>query len=83
MESGRSLDETTENIERQLILSALSRAGRVQLHAARLLGITEQSPWYRIKKYAIHVRVAGTPPPSSPPRPAPRSLRPAPLGPSN
>jgi len=66
-----------------MTLSALSRAGRVQLHAARLLGITEQSPWYRIKKYAIQARVAGTPPPSSPPPPAPGSLRPAPLGPSN
>jgi len=43
MESGRSLDETTEDIEREMILSALSRAGGVQLHTARLLGITEQS----------------------------------------
>ena len=58
MKSGRSLDETTEDIERQTILSALSQAGGVQVHAARLLGITEQSP-------------------------APGSLRPAPLGPSN
>jgi len=58
MKSERSLDETTDDIERQMILSALSRAGGVQLHAARLLGITEQSP-------------------------APGSLRPAPLGPSN
>jgi len=45
MESGRSPDETIEDIERQMILSALSRAGGVQLHAARLLGITEQSLW--------------------------------------
>ncbi len=83
MESGRSLDETTEGVERQMILSALSRAGGVQVHAARLLGITEQSLWYRIKKYGIQARGAGTPLPCSPPPPAPGSLRSAPLGPSN
>ena len=83
MESGRALEETTEGVERQMITVALSRAGGVRLHAARQLGITEQSPSYRIKKYAIQARVVGTPLASSPAPPAPGSLRPAPLSPSN
>jgi Bacterial regulatory protein, Fis family len=46
-----------ENVERQLIVDALARAGGVQVRAARLLGITEQSLWYRMKKFAIVARV--------------------------
>ena len=61
--SGRSLDETIVDVERQMILAALGRADGVQVRAARLLGITEQSLWYRIKKHGIQVRVAGSPPP--------------------
>jgi two-component system response regulator AtoC len=81
--SGRSLDETIEDIERQMILAALGRAGGVQVRAARLLGITEQSLWYRIKKHGIQARVAGSPPAWSPPPQSPGSLRLAPLRPSN
>ncbi|PYN81042.1 MAG: hypothetical protein DMD96_10345 [Candidatus Rokuibacteriota bacterium] len=81
--SGRSLDETIEDIERQMILGALSRAGRVQVHLARLPGITAQSRWYRIKKSGIQARVAGTLPPllAAPGAWAPCS--PPPLCPSN
>jgi len=60
--SGRSLDETIDDVERQMILAALARADGVQVRAARLLGITEQSLWYRIKKHGIQVRVPGSPP---------------------
>src|SRR3989449_880932 len=60
--SGRSLDEAIDDLERQLILAALGRAGGVQVRAARLLGITEQSLWYRIKKHGIQARVGGSPP---------------------
>ena len=45
-----------------MILAALGRADGVQVRAARLLGITEQSLWYRIKKHGIQVRVTGSPP---------------------
>jgi hypothetical protein len=55
----------------------------VQLHAARVLGITEQSPWHRIKKDAIQERVAGHTAGQLADAPAPGSLRPAPLSPSN
>src|SRR5438046_4246567 len=60
--SGRSLDEAIDDLERRLILAALGRAGGVQVRAARLLGITEQSLWYRIKKHGIQARVGGSPP---------------------
>src|SRR5256712_9243748 len=60
--SARSLDETIDDVERQMILAALGRAGGVQVRAARLLGITEQSLWDRIKKHGIHARVTGSPP---------------------
>ena len=60
--SGRSLDETLEDVERQMIVAALERAGGVQVRAARLLGITEQSLWYRIKKHGIQARVGGSSP---------------------
>jgi Bacterial regulatory protein, Fis family len=81
MESGRALEETTADVERQMIPVALSRADRVRPHAARLLGLTEQSPLYRVKKYVIQARVAATPLARSPPPPAPGSLRPAPVTP--
>jgi two-component system response regulator AtoC len=65
--SGRSLDETIGDMERQMILSALGRASGVQVRAARLLGITEQSLWYRMKKYGIQARTASSPPAGSSP----------------
>jgi len=76
--SGRSLDETLDDVERQMILAALGRAGGVQVRAARLLGITEQSLWYRIKKHGIQARVMDSAPTrSSPPACAP-AARPTP-----
>jgi two-component system response regulator AtoC len=81
--SGRSLDETIEDVERQMILVALGQTGGVQVRAARLLGITEQSLWYRIKKHGIQARVTGSPPAGSPPPASPGSLRSAQVRPSN
>jgi len=76
--SGRSLDEAIDDLERQLILAALGRAGGVQVRAARLLGITEQSLWYRIKKHGIQARVGGSPPAWPPDIAALPPARPAP-----
>jgi transcriptional regulator with PAS, ATPase and Fis domain len=51
-----SLDAALEESERQLILDALRKTNGVQARAAKLLGITEQSLWYRVKKYKIQAR---------------------------
>jgi len=60
----RTLDEAIEEVERRMIMEALGRARGVQVRAARALGITEQSLWYRMKKYGIQARAAGAPAPS-------------------
>ena len=42
--------------ERRLILDALQKSGGVQARAAKILGISERSLWYRVKKLRIQVR---------------------------
>jgi two-component system response regulator AtoC len=54
------LDAVLEEWERRMILDALRQAGGVQARAAKILGISERSLWYRVKKLGIQVR---TPPP--------------------
>ncbi len=49
----RGLDERLAEMEKSLILSALTRAGGVQARAAELLGVKQRSLWHRIKKYDI------------------------------
>ncbi|HET6372655.1 MAG TPA: PAS domain S-box protein [Candidatus Polarisedimenticolia bacterium] len=44
------LHEVLESAERRTVLDALERCGWVQARAARILGISERSMWYRIKK---------------------------------
>jgi two-component system response regulator AtoC len=56
LEANGSLDAALEESERRLILDALRKVNGVQARAAKLLGITEQSLWYRIKKYKIQTR---------------------------
>lgn len=50
-----SLDERLAQVERSLIMAALSQSGGVQVRAAEYLGIKERSLWHRIKKYNIDV----------------------------
>ncbi len=54
----RSLDEALDELERRMILEALRRANGIQTRAAKLLGISDQSLWYRIKKHKIPTRAA-------------------------
>jgi len=54
-----SLDEALEEWERRAILDALQKAHGVQARAAKILGITERSLWYRVKKLKIQVRMTG------------------------
>jgi len=48
-----SLTERVENYEKELILKALEKAGRVQTQAAKMLGINRTALIYKLKKYAL------------------------------
>ena len=50
---GRSLPETLEEIERQVIAKALEKSGGVQTRAAEELGISERVLRYKMKKYNL------------------------------
>ena len=54
--AGGSLDDMLEESERRMILDALGKAGGVQARAAKILGISERSLWYRVKKLNIPTR---------------------------
>lgn len=58
-EEGFSLDGYLERVERELIEEALKKTGGVQAKAAKLLGISERSLWYRVKKLGIDVKRGG------------------------
>ena len=51
----KSLDKRLHEMEKIMIIDAMTRAGGVQVRAAELLGINERSLWHRIKKYHIDV----------------------------
>ena len=54
---GRKLGDTVGELERRMVAEALQRAGGNQSQAARMLGLTEQSLRYRIRKYGLgHAR---------------------------
>jgi len=50
-----SLDDRLGEIEKGMIIEALTRAGGVQVRAAELLGINQRSLWHRIKKHNIDI----------------------------
>jgi transcriptional regulator with GAF, ATPase, and Fis domain len=50
-----SIDERLDEVEKGLIIEALSRSGGVQVKAAEILGINQRSLWHRIKKLDIDV----------------------------
>jgi DNA-binding NtrC family response regulator len=47
-----------EDVERQLVLQALQRAGGNQTHAGQLLGINRDQVRYRIEKFGLHTEPA-------------------------
>ncbi len=57
--AGGSLDDALAEGERRMILDALQKAGGVQARAAKILGISERSLWYRVKKLKIQARPDG------------------------
>ncbi|MBA4416328.1 MAG: hypothetical protein C0392_00230 [Syntrophus sp. (in: bacteria)] len=54
--SDRTLEEAIAALEKRMILDALKKTDGSQVNAARLLGISERSMWYRIKKYGIEAK---------------------------
>ncbi len=58
-----SLDDILAEEERRMILEALGKANGVQARAAKMLGVSERSLWYRVKKLKIHVRTMEDEPP--------------------
>jgi two-component system NtrC family response regulator len=53
--SGDDLDARLAEQERLWIVEALTEVHGVQAHAARMLGITERSLWYRVRKLGLDV----------------------------
>ncbi|MBW2037723.1 MAG: sigma 54-interacting transcriptional regulator [Deltaproteobacteria bacterium] len=53
--TNQNLDLRLRELEKGLIIEALTKTGGVQIRAARLLGIKERSLWHRIKKLGIDV----------------------------
>ncbi|MFW0757969.1 sigma-54-dependent transcriptional regulator [Pseudomonas sp. H11T01] len=49
------LDAALAEVEKTYILAALQQSNGVQAAAAQLIGISERSFWYRLKKLGIHV----------------------------
>ena len=49
-----TLDEAISELERNMIAEALKKCQGSQAKAAKLLGISERSMWYRVKKYEIN-----------------------------
>ena len=50
---GRALADTVDDMERRMVKQALEKTDGNQSQAARLLGLTEQSLRYRIRKYGM------------------------------
>lgn len=51
--SDMTLDEAISELEKRMIEDALKKTKGMQAKAAKLLGISERSMWYRVKKYGI------------------------------
>jgi two-component system response regulator AtoC len=47
------LEPAVERVERKLILRALGVTGDNKVQAARLLGISERTLWYKLKRYDL------------------------------
>ena len=52
----QNLDNRLKELERAMVIEALTRSDGVQVKAARILGIKERSLWHRIKKLDIDAK---------------------------
>jgi two-component system response regulator AtoC len=48
-----ALEPAVEEVERKMVLKALAAANDNKAHAARLLGISERTLWYKLKRYRL------------------------------
>ena len=47
------LDDALDRLEREMILRALEETKQVKARAARVLGISERSLWYKLRKHGL------------------------------
>ena len=57
MYSDRSLEDAISELEKNMIIDALKKTQGSQAKAAKILGISERSMWYRVKKYEIDMDI--------------------------
>ena len=50
---GLRLDDALDQVEREMIARALDETKHVKVRAARLLGISERSLWYKLRKHGL------------------------------
>ena len=48
-----NLDEALDHLERDMILRALGETKQVKARAARLLGVSQRSLWYKLRKHGL------------------------------
>ena len=53
------LDDAISALEKRMVTDALKKTNGSRVRAAKLLGISERSMWYRVKKYSISDAVNG------------------------
>jgi two-component system response regulator PilR (NtrC family) len=51
--AGLRLDDALDRLEREMILKALEETKQVKARAARLLGVSERSLWYKLRKHGL------------------------------
>jgi two-component system, NtrC family, response regulator AtoC len=51
--AGLRLDDALDRLEREMILKALEETKHVKARAARLLGVSERSLWYKLRKHGL------------------------------
>jgi two-component system response regulator AtoC len=57
MYSDGSLEDAISALEKNMIIDALKKTQGSQAKAAKILGISERSMWYRVKKYEIDMDI--------------------------
>jgi len=50
-----TLNETLQEVERNLIINSLRKSGGIQTEAAKMMGLNPKNLWKKIRKYQIRV----------------------------